>query len=83
MQPEVLRLGSHPPQLEIGLAFYWGQFARRGSVGRNGKMIVAATQEFVGTKGNTEALLDAPSRVGGGCATRNDSGFDVFADKGL
>jgi hypothetical protein len=44
---------------------------------QDGKRTGAATGDFVGTEGNTEALPDAPSRVGGG-ATRNDSGF---ADK--
>jgi hypothetical protein len=43
--------------------------------------IGAATEEFVGTEGNTEALPDVPSCAGSGCATRHDSGFDDFADK--
>jgi hypothetical protein len=48
----------------------------------DGKRIGAATEEFIGTEGKTEALPDAPSRVGGGGgATRIDSGFDGFADK--
>jgi hypothetical protein len=41
--------------------------------------IGAATEEFDGTEGNTEAWPDAQRRVGGGGAPRNDS--DSFADK--
>jgi hypothetical protein len=38
----------------------------------DGKRIRAVTEEFVGTEGNT---------VGGGGATKKESGFDSFADK--
>jgi hypothetical protein len=43
--------------------------------------IGATTEEFVGTEGDTEPLLDAPNRVGGCGSTRNDAGFDGNADK--
>jgi hypothetical protein len=45
--------------------------------------IGAATEEFVGTEGNAEALVGTPSRVGGGGATVNDSGFDDFANEAV
>ena len=43
--------------------------------------VSAAPQEGVGLERDTKELPNVPGRVGGGGATRNDSGFDGVADK--
>jgi hypothetical protein len=47
----------------------------------DGERIGPTTEDVVGTEGDTESLLDAPSRVGGCGTTRSDAGFDGCADK--